>query len=104
MGDRKKKPFATEAELCSALAKAEWTDWITHTPGQEVPPGFEIEVELLGRRGDVVIERGITNQKTKGHRCWHARDQFGSHRMVTRYRLRVIAEEAESETFALEPA
>ena len=79
------------------MAKEQWTDWINHTPGQEVPPGFEIEIELKGRNGDCIVQRGVTSARTKGHGCWHAKDPYGRYKMATRYRLKVIADEVEDD-------
>lgn len=72
------------------MAKEKWTDWISHAPGQEVPSGFEIEVEYLDRNNVKSKARGVTGLRTKGHPCWKAADQYGSVKMITRYRLRII--------------
>jgi hypothetical protein len=79
------------------MAKAKWTDWITHTPGQEVPPGFEITVETKNMHGRLRVASGVTSRKTVGHGCWHAKDCLGEYTMITRYKLRVIEDEAKDD-------
>jgi hypothetical protein len=79
---------------CWAMAKAKWTGWIAHVPGQEVPPGFEIKVETINRHGVLKVGSGVTSRETVGHGCWHAKDQYGPYTMITRYKLRVIEDEA----------
>lgn len=76
------------------MAKAKWTDWIAHVPGQEVPAGFEIRVEFLDRKDRRNILQGVTGPTTKKHPCWYATDQYGIAKMITRYKLRVIEDEA----------
>ena len=80
------------------MARPKWTDWISHTPGQEVPPGFQIKVETMDRHGRLLVCCGVTSRATVGHGCWHARDPFGQYTMITRYKLRIIEDEAKDDS------
>lgn len=79
--------------------KYQWTDWITHVPGQELVPGTFGLFEFVGkyRNGGVPYQKeGMITSKHRGHGSWHVTCP-GERRaaMLTRYKLRSIAEENE---------
>lgn len=80
--------------------KYDWTDWITHVPGQELPAGFYGRFEFQGstRNGGLpyVKEGGIT-PAMKGNLVWRATypGEFNVC-LLRRYQLRIDLEEAET--------
>lgn len=79
--------------------KYQWTDWITHVPGQEMPAGTHGIWEVYGTRsyGGVPKQWEATiTSAFKGHPCWYATDPSGPACVLTRYKLRSIAEETET--------
>ena len=79
--------------------KYDWTDWINHTPGQELPAGLYGIFEFFGSRTNgaapFTIE-GVTTIKMRGHGSWHATHPDGAYLMLLRYKLRSASEEVES--------
>ena len=50
--------------------KYEWTDWITHIPGQELPAGLWGQFEFLGRYangGKPYVQEGLITKEHRGH-------------------------------------
>lgn len=79
--------------------KYEWTDWIKHTPGQELPVGLYGIFEFHGSRtngGVPFTIEGVTNSKMRGHGCWRATHPDGLYMMLLRYKLRSTSEEVEN--------
>jgi hypothetical protein len=81
------------------VAKYQWTDWITHVPGQEMPVGTYGIWEQQGNRlhgGEPFqLERMITAAQ-KGHPVWRMTDGDGYACRLLRYKLRSIAAEDET--------
>ena len=81
------------------MSRYEWTDWIAHTPGQELPIGLYIMAEHWGSRtngGRPYIEEGLLSPRQRGHGSWHARNPDGDCSMIIRYRIRIVVDEAEA--------
>ena len=79
--------------------KYQWTDWITHVPGQELLPGTYglFEFHGLNRNGGepYAVEGAITSAHRK-HGSWYATTPGENEWcMIIRYKLRSIAEESE---------
>lgn len=79
------------------MPKYQWTDWITHVPGQELPNGTYGIFEFHGRLGSTVqrytVEGEITAEH-KGHGSWHATvPGVGLYAVLERYKLRSVADE-----------
>ena len=81
------------------MTKYQWTDWITHVPGQEMPAGTYGLWEFHGRVDGVIClteKEGMISSAHKGHGCWHATvPGVGRCMVLTRYKLRSIALEDE---------
>jgi len=75
--------------------KYQWTDWITHVPGQQLPVGTYGIWEQVGRSGVPFQTEAMITAKQKNHPSWFMTDQFGKAKMLLRYKLRSIAEENE---------
>lgn len=75
--------------------KYQWTDWITHVPGQQLPVGTHGIWEFVGRDGVASEKEGTLNSSHRNHPCWFADNPYGMAKMITRYKLRSIAEENE---------
>lgn len=78
--------------------KYQWTDWITHVPGQRLLPGMHVLVEEIGHigtHGTPQTVEGRLDAKSANASNWDMTDEFGSHTMILRYKLRSIAEENE---------
>jgi hypothetical protein len=75
--------------------KYQWTDWITHVPGQRLPIGTHGLFEEKNRHGNLSQREGTIRRSTFEAANWDMADEFGTHTMITRYKLRSIAEEAE---------
>lgn len=78
----------------------EWTDWITHVPGQELPAGMYGIFEFLGSRtngGVPWTNEGQITHAMRGHGAWKADNPHGKYAMMLRYKLRFLSEEAEHE-------
>lgn len=78
--------------------KYQWTDWITHVPGQELLPGTYALCEFVGARrrgGKPFLDEGMIRTEMKGHPCWRMTDPHGVAVQLLRYKLRSIAEENE---------
>lgn len=77
--------------------KYQWTDWITHIPGQELPNGAYALFEFHGRwrnGGEPYQSEGIVTPKMRGHRSWYATHSGErGYAMIRRYKLRSVAEE-----------
>lgn len=76
--------------------KYQWTDWIEHVPGQELPVGTYGLWEFHGgftNGGVPFAKEGALTAKHKGHGCWYATDLYGTHCVIRRYKLRSIADE-----------
>lgn len=76
----------------------DWTDWITHVPGQELPAGMYGMFEFHGLRrncGIPYITEGVITPQMRGHKTWHATSPGErGHAMLLRYKLRVVCETA----------
>jgi hypothetical protein len=81
--------------------KYQWTDWITHVPGQEMPAGTYGLWEFHGRRNGklkIYATEGLITAAQNGHGCWYATvPGKGGYCVLTRYKLRSIAQEIEAE-------
>lgn len=81
------------------MAKEQWTDWIDHTPGQELPPGLYVRFEFLGKwrnGGKPYVLEGLITPAMRGHGCWHAKHPGEENFcMVRRYQIRALYEEQE---------
>lgn len=78
--------------------KYQWTDWIMHVPGQRLLSGMHILVEEIGYIGTSGKPRtieGTLSAKSVKAPNWDMVDQYGTHTMITRYKLRSIADETE---------
>lgn len=94
--------------------KYQWTDWITHIPGQELPAGaygiFEFcgdDPARFGTKPGVPYEvEGAITPALRGHPCWRMTNDSGSHCRLIRYKLRSESCEAEHDVGhqALAPA
>lgn len=79
--------------------KYQWTDWITHVPGQQLPVGTYGIWEFLGTTRNAglpyEVEATIT-AKQRGHPVWWC-DNPNERKwcQLLRYKLRSVAEEAE---------
>ena len=76
----------------------EWTDWIEHVPGQELPVGFYVLCEFVGysRNGGEPYEKeGPITAECKGHPSWYAKTPFEKGVMIKRYKIRVEREEVD---------
>lgn len=77
--------------------KYEWTDWITHVPGQQLPVGLYVlfEFHCYSRNcGQPYTKEGFVTAEMRSHASWYAKspaDQFAC--MIRRYKLRIIADE-----------
>jgi hypothetical protein len=76
--------------------KYQWTDWITHVPGQQLPVGTYGIWEQVGRSGVPHQTEAMITAAQKNHPTWFATDRFGKAKMLTRYKLRSIALEDET--------
>lgn len=78
----------------------EWTGWIEHTPGQELPAGLYVRFEFQGysRNGGKPYElEGTITPAMRGHGCWYAASPGDEgYCMVRRYKIRAAFEEAET--------
>lgn len=86
------------------MTKYQWTDWITHVPGQQFVVGTYGLFEFIGsapvRKGTkpyvpYQVEGQITAAQ-RNHPCWFMTDNDGSHCRVIRYKLRSEATETVS--------
>lgn len=77
--------------------KYQWTDWITHVPGQRLPIGTHGLFEERDRYGNIYVRAGTVRKSTFEAANWDMTDEFGTHRMITRYKLRSVAAEHENE-------
>jgi hypothetical protein len=81
--------------------KYQWTDWITHVPGQELLPGTYGLFEFQGKtrnRGRPYTKEGLITAEHRGHPVWRATkpgERIGkeSWSVLRRYKLRSIAAE-----------
>ena len=80
------------------MTKYQWTDWITHVPGQRLPAGSHGLFEFHGARrngGVPYAEEGTVTPEMKSHGCWFETDINGRYCVLVRYKLRSIALEDE---------
>lgn len=76
----------------------EWTDWITHIPGQELLAGMYVRCEFLGytrNGGKPYTREGLVDQKHRGHGVWYERNPYGKYVMLLRYKIRIESDEQE---------
>lgn len=64
-------------------------------PGQRLPVGTYGLFEEKNRFGEMSKREGIIRRRTFEAANWDMTDEFGTHTMITRYKLRSIAEENE---------
>jgi len=79
------------------VTETAWTDWIKHTPGQELLPGTYVRMEMLGSDLIPVVREGMVTSEFKGHPCWYATTPYGRAKMITRYKIRLDADLNEEE-------
>lgn len=83
------------------MPKYQWTDWITHVPGQEMPAGTYGLWEFRGRLHGTVQTyeaEGMITAAHRGHGTWYATiPGFGLYATLTRYKLRSVADETEAD-------
>lgn len=77
--------------------KYQWTDWITHVPGQEMPVGTYGIWEQLDKHGRVTQTEAAISTAQVGHPTWRMANPFGEAKQLTRFKLRSIAAEHEDE-------
>lgn len=76
--------------------KYQWTDWITHVPGQQLPIGTYGIWEQMGRDGRPFETEAVLTAEQRNHPTWFATNPYGHAKMLTRYKLRSIADETET--------
>lgn len=77
------------------MTKYQWTDWITHVPGQQLPIGTYGLWEQVGRSGIPQQTEASITAAQKNHPTWFETGPNGKAKMLTRYKLRSIALEDE---------
>jgi hypothetical protein len=75
--------------------KYQWTDWITHVPGQQLPIGTYGIWEQVGRSGIPFQTEAMITAEQKNHPTWSMTDRYGIALQLLRYKLRSIADENE---------
>jgi hypothetical protein len=81
------------------MTKYEWTDWITHVPGQRPLVGLYIRAECHGkycRGGKPYTTEGIVTSGHLKNPCWAMADIDGIAVKVLRYKIRVQSEDQEA--------
>lgn len=78
------------------MTKYQWTDWITHVPGQQLPVGTYGLWEQVGPSLVPHQTEALLTTAQKDHPTWFAADPYGCAKMLTRYKLRSIALEDEA--------
>lgn len=66
-------------------------------PGQRMPIGTHILVELKDRHGHLYIQEGTISAIEFAMPNWEMVDEFGTHALITRYKLRSVADDTETE-------
>ena len=79
------------------MTRYQWTDWITHVPDQQRPVGTYGIWEQVGRSGLATETEAMITPAQKNHATWFAATPYGKAKMLTRYKLRSIAVEDETE-------
>jgi hypothetical protein len=80
--------------------KYQWTDWITHVPGQELLIGTYALFEFQGttkNAGQPYEKEGAVTAAHNGHPCWRLSEPNGRWCRINRYKLRSIAIEETAE-------
>lgn len=83
--------------------KYQWTDWITHVPGQQLLCGTYVLVEFVGDRparpgtkpGVPFYAEGVITADHKNHPCWSMTGTSGIAVRIVRYKLRSEVSEVE---------
>jgi len=83
--------------LSETVMKYQWTDWITHVPGQQMPVGTYGIWEQVGRSGRPFETEAMITASQRNHATWFATHPNGGCLQLLRYKLRSIAEEREVE-------
>ena len=71
-------------------SKDEWGPWVDHGAGSKCPVdvGLFIEALHITRRGETPLCRGMVTLNIYNSACWEMADAYGSHAMITKYRIR----------------